>query len=398
MWPLALRHLFARPRQTLLTFLGIFFAGTSYITISSFFLGFREYLVDQLVNNDAQIRIQSREEFLSPELLNKTLYNDPSVKFVYWHSPPSGRIDNARIIDPTGWYQRLEADPRVVAYAPQFTAQVIMTRSSASITGRLMGCEPARQVRVTNIQDYMKEGSFSAIASGGNRVILGEGLMQKLGTRMGEFIQVSSGRDFPKPFKVAGIFRTGIKTLDDGTAFASLTDVQRINLTPSQVSDIAVKIRDPLEARSIAESWAKLSQEKVQSWDQINENFFNVFRIQDATRYFVTGVILIVAGFGIYNILNIVVTQKRRDIAILRSMGFEQRDVLLLFFYQGLILGLVGAFVSLVAGFAICSYLATVPFAGGPMGGSGFLNISFNPKIYVLGWILPVVVSVLASL
>jgi lipoprotein-releasing system permease protein len=395
MFHLAIRHLLARPRQTLLTFLGIFFAGTAYITITSFFLGFREFLVDQLVNNDAQIRIQSREEFLTPDTLNAPFY--PDSKFVYWHSPPSGRIDNARILDPSGWYLRLEADPNVVAYSPQYSAQVIITRASATLSGRLIGCDAAKQVKVTNIQDFMIDGEFSSIAAGGNRVLLGEGLLKKLGTRRGEIIQMSSGRDFPRPFKVVGVFKTGIKTLDDTTAFASLADVQKINLTPNQVSDIAIRVKDPLTARALAMSWSKFSSEKIQSWDQINENFLNVFRIQDATRYFITAVILLVAGFGIYNILNIVVTQKRRDIAILRSMGFERRDVLTLFFLQGLILGVAGAFLGQIVGYVICSFLSTVPFGGGPLGGSGFLNISFGLDIYVLGWFLPVTVSIFAS-
>jgi lipoprotein-releasing system permease protein len=255
-----------------------------------------------------------------------------------------------------------------------------------------------QQLKVTNIQDYMKIGQFTAIASGGNRVLLGEGLMQKLGTRLGETIQISSGKDFPRPFKVAGMFKTGVKTMDDTTAFASLTDVQRINLTPNQVSDIAVRIVNPLKALDMAVSWSTFVQERVQSWDQINANIFNVFKIQDATRFFVTGVILIVAGFGIYNILNIVVSQKRRDIAILRSMGFEKQDVLQLFFLQGLVLGVVGAFVGQIIGYLICRYLSTIPFGGGPLGGSGYLNISFRLDTYIFGWILPVAVSIVAAI
>ena len=210
MFFLALRHLTARKKQTLLTLLGILFGGASYVVIAGFFLGFRLFLTDQLVNNDAHLRITAREDFLQEHSLDESLFKNES-DHVFWSSPPSGRKDNARIMNPVGWYQRLLADPRVKAYSPQLTANVILTRAKTAISGRLIGSRPEMQVKVTNIEEFMLKGRFIDLQVGGNRVVAGAGLMDKLGAHMGETMLISTGMGGAAPFKVIGIFKTGIK-------------------------------------------------------------------------------------------------------------------------------------------------------------------------------------------
>jgi lipoprotein-releasing system permease protein len=159
-----------------------------------------------------------------------------------------------------------------------------------------------------------------------------------------------------------------------------------------------VRLRDFSHAAEIATTWATITGDKVQSWDQINANFFSIFKIQNTMRYLMIAVILVVAGFGIYNVLNMTVTQKRKEIAILRSMGFETSDIIFLFFSQGLILGFLGGLIGLVIGYWICLYLQTVPFGGGPLGGAGYLQISIKPAIYLQAMGLAVFSASLASI
>src|SRR4051812_5074344 len=109
---LAIRYLLSRRKQTTLMLLGIFFGSAAYVCISGFMLGFREYLVNQLVNNAAHIHIQAREEFLTGHSLDKSFYGN-LFENVLWDVPPSGRKDNAIVEDPQAWYRRLKADPSV---------------------------------------------------------------------------------------------------------------------------------------------------------------------------------------------------------------------------------------------------------------------------------------------
>ncbi|OGI44345.1 MAG: hypothetical protein A2150_04775, partial [Candidatus Muproteobacteria bacterium RBG_16_64_11] len=372
---LALRYLIARRRQTILTLLGIFFGAAAYVAISGFMLGFRYYLVDQLVNNSAHVHVQAREDFLSAHALDESFYGK-LTRHVFWDAPPAGRKDNAIVENPQSWYKRLAADPRVAAYSPQLTANVIFSKGKATASASLVGCDPVQQVRVTTIGEYVTEGKWSDLAAGGNRIVIGEELRKKLGVYVSQTILVSSANSPPTPFKVVAVFKTGSSQADT-RAYGAITDVQRVNRTPKQVNEIAVRLHDHTQAAALARTWSALSPEKVESWDQQNANLFSVFALQDGIRFLSIGAIMIVAGFGIYNVLNMTVIQKRRDIAILRSMGYSGADIVWLFFSQGLILGLSGVGLGLAFGYALCLYLETIPFGAGPMGqGAGHLIVS----------------------
>ncbi len=393
---IALKYMFAKPRQTILTLLGIFFGTGAFIVLSGMMLGFRAYFVEQLINNSAHIRIQGREDFLTDHSLDSSFFGK-SVQHIFWNPPPSGRKDRAIIENPHNWYQRLASDPRVTAFTPQLTISMILSNGNASTPATVTGCDPLRQLEVTTIGDYMKEGRFEDLGVGGNRLVIGSELQKRLGIKISQNVIVASAGGLAIPFKVVGIFKTGQLILDS-MSFANLMDIQMLNQTPNQVGEIAIKLHDHTQAKRIANAWTLWSSEKIQSWDEISASLFNVFRVQDVIRYISVGSILIVAAFGIYNILNITVMQKRKDIAILRSMGYRTRDIVTLFFLQGLILAVTGMITGLIAGYLVCRYLATVPFGGSPLGeGTGHLTISFASKIYIHAALLAMSSAILAS-
>lgn len=359
---------------------------TAYVIISGMMLGFQEFLKDQLINNDAHIKISARQEVITASSLQNAFYDSETP--IRWVIPPSGRRDNQRIENVQGWIDRLNGDHRVLSYSPQLTAQVIFRRAQASLTGRVIGVDPTKQSQITNISAYMLEGKFQDIGQSGNRIVVGEDLLKELGGRVSETLLLSVGKGSQIPFKVVGTFRLGIKQIDETTAYASLRDVQRLNMTPSVVSGIGVKLFDVNEAQKMSEEYASTTLEKVQSWSEANANILSVFKTQDIVRNSMTISILVVAGFGIYNILSILVNQKRRDIAILRSIGFESRDILNLFFSQGIILGLIGGLLGLLLGWGACLYIETIPVVEGRIGSNGHMMMSFDWGIYFRGLLL----------
>jgi lipoprotein-releasing system permease protein len=218
--------------------------------------------------------------------------------------------------------------------------------------------------------------------------------LEKIGGRVGGSIQLATGGQAPRPFKVVGTFRLGVQQLDDAFIYAALRDVQQLNGTPGRISQIAIRLLDVADARARAEVWARGSLDKVQSWDQANANFLQIFKIQDIFRIFITFGILLVAAFGIYNVLSIIVNQKKREIAILRALGYPPRDILNLFLIQGSILGGLGGIVGLIFGFGICYFLTTLEFDFGSRRG---LTVSFDPSIYVQGFFMSFIASIIAS-
>ena len=364
---LAVHYLLARRKQTLLMLLGVLFGTASFITLSGLLLGFKDFLVNQLVNNSAAI-----------------------------HVGPAG---GARFVqDPKAWYGRLDADSRVTAYSPQFIEPVIFSAGGASAPGLMVGCDPGRQTQVTTIGAYVVEGRFADLGGGGGPIALGAELRKSLGVALNQEVMVSPADGVPKAFKVVAVFKTGVQQ-GDTMAYVPLDAAQKLAGAGGQVNAIAVKLADYTSAAVIAEDWSRRGPEKAESWDQENPNFVQTFKAEDMVRFLSIGAVLLVAGFGIYNVLNMMVVQKRKDIAILRSMGYSFGDILTLFFSQGVILGASGGVLGALAGYGACLYLRTVSFGGNPMGaGTGRLAVSLNPAIFLQAVLLALVATALASI
>lgn len=392
---LSLKHLFSRKKQSLLILIGIVIGTAAYVAISGMMLGFQTKLMDQLVNNDAHIRISAREELLTAKSLNSF----SEATHVFWTIAPSGRKDSEKIEYPIGWFNKLNNDPDVISFVPQVNLNVIFNRARVTQSGRLIGSEPEKQEKMSNIKQYMIAGKFTDIGNSGNHIVIGKLLLEKLGSRLSETVLISSGKGAPQPFKIVGIFETGSRNIDEATAFSSLSDAQKLRGTPSEITDIAVKILDPNLAKEKALLWKNSSKEKILSWQESSASILSVFKTQDIVRNSMTISIIVVASFGIYNILSILVTQKRRDVAILRSMGFTPSDIIQLFFNQGLLLGIVGGIMGLLLGGLICWLMGQIQIDPGRIGTkSGRMIISFDYIIYVKAFAIALCATIFSSI
>ncbi len=381
---LAIRYLLSKKKQTILTLLGITLGTAGYISISGIMLGFQTYLLDQFINSDCHVRIQARDEPVTEPEVRNLLF--PEGNSIHWITPPSGRRGEDNIDNVPGWTERLSKDPRVLAYALQLQIPVITQFAKVTTTTQLIGINPDDQLRVSNLEPYMTVGSFKDLSKGANQIMVGEALLSKVGARIGDYLVLSLGNKGSQPFKVIGTFKFGMKRTDEGTIYTRLVDAQSLNRSPSKVSDITVKLIDPEISLPFAQELSAKSQELVQSWEQINESTLSVFKTQDIVRYSMTIAILVVAGFGIFNVLSMTVTQKRKEIAILRSIGYEPFDITELFLLQGMILGFIGGLIGLIIGFIICKLLSTIEVSPGRAMGMGKMMISFAPRIYLIGF------------
>ena len=315
-----------------------------------------------------------------------------------WVVPPVSHDEPPHLEYPQGWFDRLDADDKVESYAPQMVAQALISRGKLSRTISLIGVEAARQVQATDVQSDMTLGNFLDLDKGGFQIIIGESLAQKLGLHLNDTLNIVTTKGNVIPSKVAGFFNTGMVQIDEVVAYAPIHYVQQVNQTPGQVSQIIVKLKDITQAKTVADQWAAMSRENIQSWDEANANFLTVFKMQDTIRYTLSFVVLLIAAFGIYNILNMIVLQKRGEIAILRSMGFEASDIIQLFLSQGLILGFIGGLLGLGVGTLACLYIQSIQF-GTNMGMSSVnhMLIAWHAYFYVGGFLMAFLSGIVAG-
>jgi lipoprotein-releasing system permease protein len=381
---LAIRYLLSKKRQTVLTLIGITLGTAGFISISGIMLGFQTYLLDQFINSDCHVRIQARDEPVDEKFVRTTLFSEQSK--IHWIAPPSGRRGEENIDNVPGWTDRLDRDSRVEAYALQLNYPVLTQFAKISTSTQLIGIDAPQFLRVSMIESYANHGSFMNLSKGTNQVMIGDDLLAKLGARIGDSILLSLGTKGSQPFKIIGTFKFGMRNKDEGTIYARLADVQSLARTPSKVSSIAVRLNDVDQSLSFAQEMSSKSKELVQSWEQINESTLSVFKTQDIVRYAMTIAILVVAGFGIFNVLSMTVSQKRREIAILRSIGYEPKDITGLFLTQGTILGFFGGLLGMAIGYLICILLSRIEVSPGRAIGMGKMMISFAPKTYFIAF------------
>lgn len=385
----------AKKKQTFLILLGISFGTLLYVAISGVQLGMRSYFAEQLLNNTAHILISGAESTIEEKEVSDRLFEDEG-QTVKWLSPPAGKRNEVRLQNYLGWVQRFEANPEVIDYSPRLQVNVLLSRGDFSTSVMLTGVIPERHSRISKVDSYVRKGSFGALRGGTNNIVIGSGVAESLGAQIDDIINVSSGKSAAKPFKVVAIIHYGNEQVDDAIAFAQLTNVQTLARTPGRVSQIAVALSDLDRSTVIADNWQLTSADKVEDWKEANKAFMEMIRVQDFTRYFITTAVLVVAAFGVYNVLTIMINQKRREIAILRAIGYGPPRILMLILNQGVLLGFSGGVVGLLLGFLMCKWVESIDF-GFEIGGKNHLWISYDLSIYYTAFITANISSLIAS-
>lgn len=394
MFFLSWRQLVARKKQTFLILLGISFGTLLFVSISGVQLGMRRYISEQLLNNTAHILISGAERKVNQDEVTKVFY--PEGNIVKWISRPSGLREEVRLENYGGWHGLLSNDPRVIDFSPRMTAHVVLSIGKFTSAVNLIGTVPERHIRITSIAKYMKEGEFSSL-KGSNNIILGSGVAEDIGAKVDQYINVNAGFGRIKSFKVVGIFHLGNQQIDKTLAFANLTDVQVLTKSPGRVTEIAVALFDIDRSREIAGQWKMMTKDKVENWEEANQSFMEMIKVQDFTRYFITTAILVVASFGIYNVLSIMINQKKKEIAILRAIGYGPDKILKLILYQGLVLGIGGGVLGLILGYFMCRYIGSIEFDI-EIGGGHNLWINYDVETYVTAFVAAIISSLIASL
>lgn len=398
MWFIAFRQMRSKKKQTALIFLGVTFGTMIYVIIAGIQYGMREYLAEQLLNNTAHVIISGAERKVDEADLRARFFPQTEAKtqFIRWEIPPAGKREDARLENPQGWFDRLSRDPDVVAFAPRLSINSILSKGSLRHNVMLTGIVPEKHVQVTSIGDYMLEGRLQDLKVGNNHIVVGSGVMEALGTRINQTILISTGAGEARPFRIVGVFELGNEQIDEALAFGHINDIQSLNRTPGRVSEISIALTDIDRSAEKAQGWAIYANDKVQGWQEANASFLQVLRIQDITRLVITGAILLVSGFGMYNVLSIMISQKQKEIAILRSIGYGPGKILQLILMQGMALGIGGGLFGLLLGHLTNVYIDNIDL-GFKIGKGTSLIVSYRPSIYLVAIAGALVSSAIAS-
>ena len=260
----------------------------------------------------------------------------------------------------------------VKAAAPFILNQVMLTFGSKSSGVVVRGVDPEREAMVSDLEKNLIQGEIGMLKRrkknkadpGHDNIILGKELSQKLGVQVGDAISMVSPASRLTPmglipkiklFKVVGLFESGMFEYDSSLAFISVQSAQRFFSMKGQVSGIEIRVEDIDSADQIAE----ILQENlgfpyyVRDWMRMNKNLFSALRLEKIVMFIILILIILVAAFNIVSTLFMVVMEKTKEIAILKSMGASRTSIMKIFSFQGLIIGLLGTLIGCIGGFTI---------------------------------------------
>ena len=317
-----------------------------------------------------------------------------------------------------GVMKDISAIKGVKSVSPFIYTDVMISADGASTGSVLRGIDIKTEEKVTNLKKYLIKGSLNGLDSKKyNGIVLGKVLAQNLGVSVGDNVLIMSPQGQITPFgvvpkterfTVCGIINSGMYNYDSTFSFISIKNAQMfLGLPPYTITGIEVKLDKLGLANLYAKKIDKILNKKPSSsfyalsWEELNKNLFSAIRLEKLTMFIILSLIVLVAAFNIISTLIMVVMEKRKDIAILKSIGASSRDIMIIFIAQGVIIGLVGTSLGLISGFLIgylektyhiislpssVYYITTLPIRMTPgefiVIGSSALFLSFIATLY----------------
>jgi lipoprotein-releasing system permease protein len=371
---IAKKYIISNKRLTSVAVLGVLLGMSIYIFMNSMLVGFDKTSNTSIFKSTSHIRVFKDDEISRPLLdsnQSQPLILNPKVV------PKKNTIINPNLVIET--IQKMET---VEVVTPQVTTSIFYTNGKSQIAGIATGTKPDEANKMYNIQSFMVVGNFDQLKNNPNGIIIGSGIAEKMNLNIGDNMNLTSSKAVNRTFQVIGIFKTNNSITDKTKSYIHISAAQQLlRESNSYITDINVNISDPEKASEMAKKIAMLTGYNAEGWKEANETMMAANKMRKIVITFVSLTILLVAGFGIYNILNMTVSQKINDIAILKAIGFKGKDVIRIFVTQAVTIGILGVIGGMLMATILITFLKTV-YIGGDI---GYFPIDYEPTKFIQG-------------
>ena len=387
--------LLARWRQTLVAAVGVTFSITMFIALLSFMTGMNKLLDGLILNRTPHIRLYKEVEANKeqPILMHKQYAKN--YHFINSVKPQntSNKIRNSGAI-----MQTLRSDNRVLGFSPKVNTQIFYNLGTVSLPGSINGIDVDAESKLFSFGDYVTEGNFIDLKNISNSIILGKGAAEKMMADIGDVIQITTSKGEIFQLKVVGYFQSGLADIDKVQSYASITTTQKLlGENNSYITDIQIKLKDLNAAPIIAKEYQKVFETNALDIQTANAQFETGTTVRSIISYSVGVTLLIVAGFGIYNILNMMIYEKLDSIAIMKATGFSGKDVNAVFIGIALTIGIFGGSLGLLFGFGFSHIIDNIPFNTAALPNIKTFPVNYDPKFYLIGGLFSLITTYFAG-
>lgn len=353
-----------------------------FIFMNSLVQGFNRMSNDIVFKTTPHLRIYKEDEISVPldsQSLHTPILLNPKIK-----------NESKKLVNPSRLVSVLLQQPGVTVAMPWTTINIFYNNGTSQLNGIGYGVNIQDANALFDIQSNMVEGNFNALTNTPNGILLGAGIAENLNVHLNENISVVSSIGTVKVMKVVGIFKTSSLFLGKSQSYMNFqTARQLMGQGPDYVTDIYVKLREPEKAPHYVASLENLTGYHVEDWQTANESFVAAGKTRSIMMRAISFAILLVAAFGIYNILNMTIMEKMNDIAILKATGFSGKHVITIFVSEAMVVGTMGIIGGLGFATLFITLLSRV-YVGGDF---GYFPITYEPAVYIAGIIIGLVVT-----
>lgn len=387
---IALRFLGHRKRAFLLSLSGVVFGVAFFICTQAQTQGFATHFINSTLGSNGSVVLRARFQPLATGMLVPP--KTAAAKANATHRRYLEGITNAREI------MRVSRQfSNVAACSPVLRGTLSARYGFQNATVDLFGIDAPLHLQTTDLIRQIIDGSFDDFRDNATAVIVGAKLAEVLNLVAGDSVQLlSPGGDYWR-FTVAAIARSGVGAVDSSRIYCHAKVAQNLLRKPFAASMIIYKLRDPERAPALAKHFESLFQHDTQSWQEREAGNLQLFMTLRMSAAITVSLIILLAGFGIFNVLTMSVLSKVKEIAILRSMGYRRWDISAIFLWQGAMIAAAGATLGCVAGALLTWGVSHIPIrVRGLLVADHFL-VAWDWRHYFWATVLAIIAVFIAS-
>ena len=385
---IAMRFLGHRKRAFILSCGGVVFGVGIFICTQAQTTGFAQNFVESNLGSNGALALFSR--FKPPAGGMLVAAKDSNVN-------AANRRYLEGIVDPGGIMRVSRQFANVAACTPVLRGLLSARAGFETATVSLFGIDPATHVTTTNLRTQIFDGSFDDFRNNPASVIIGYRLSEALAVKSGDTLQLLSPGGEYQRFTVAAVARSGIGSVDASRIYCHRRIAQKLLLKPYGASMIIYKLRDPEGAPALAKRFETLFQHQAESWQEREEGNLQLFMTLRMSTAITVSLIILLAGFGIFNVLTMTVLSKLKEIAILRSMGYRRSDISAIFLWQGAMIAVAGSVIGCGLGALLTWGVSHIPIKVRGLLYANYFLVSWDWRHYFWATLLAVIAVFIAS-
>ena len=385
---IALRFLTHRKRALLLSLSGVVFGVAIFICTQAQTQGFSRYFIESNIGSNGALVVRSRF---------RPRYEPLMVAAKNSKASTGRRLYFEGITNPDEIMRVSRQFPDVISCSPVLRGSVSARAGFENATVDLYGIDPALHARTTDILHQLIDGSFDDFRNNTSAIIIGSRLAEILETSVGDTVQLLAPNGEYWRFNVAAIARAGIGSIDSTRIYSHAKIAQALLQQPSGASMIIYKLRDRDRAPVLASRFETLFQHSALSWQEREESTLQLFLTLRMSVAITVSLIILLAGFGIFNVLTMSVLAKIKEIAILRSMGYRRKDISAIFLWQGALIAAAGSIVGCLLGAVMTWGVSHIPIHLRGLLYTNYFLVTWDWRHYAFATLLALLAVFIAS-